>query len=275
MLKSFIKRTFVLFLLPVLTADLKAQREQIFVGTRPLSMGEAFVAVADDGNAIYWNPAGLARMERLQASFNYANLFSLGINSYYASFISRLYFIPPLTDYLTFGVDGFGIRFGDNKLDFTRNQFNFSLAFKPPRNWPIARDFDFGINVKYITMRADLSIDPELEKISGTNANGWGGDFGVLYNLGALSIIPQGLNLGLMIHDIRGTQVTHDTGVKEKILPQNIRWGLSYRPFEDWPGGKIPISDPVLAIDLDDRVHLLIWLARVLRCEPGFKRSHR
>ena len=62
MLKSSIKCTFVWLLLPVLAVDLRAQREQIFVGTRPLGMGEAFVAVADDGSAIYWNPAGLARM---------------------------------------------------------------------------------------------------------------------------------------------------------------------------------------------------------------------
>ncbi len=275
MLKSFIKYTFALFLLPVLTVDLRAQREQIIVGTRPLSMGEAFVAVADDGSAIYWNPAGLARMERIQASFSYADLFSLGIKRYYASFISRLYFIPPLTDYLTFGVDGFGMQFKDSRLDFARNQFNFSLAFKPTRNWPIARDFDFGINVKYLTMRAGLPADPELEKISGVNADGWGGDFGVLYNLGALPIIPQGLNLGLMIHDIRGTQVTHDTGVKEKILPQSIRCGLSYRPFEDWPGGKIPISDPVFAIDLDDRVHfgLEFWLVRALALRAGIQKD--
>ena len=27
-----------------------------FVGTRPLGMGGAFIAVADDGNTITWNP---------------------------------------------------------------------------------------------------------------------------------------------------------------------------------------------------------------------------
>ena len=34
-------------------------QDQLFVGTRPLSMGGAFIAVADDGNTITWNPAGL------------------------------------------------------------------------------------------------------------------------------------------------------------------------------------------------------------------------
>ena len=30
------------------------------VGTRAAGMGGAFVAVADDASAVYWNPAGLA-----------------------------------------------------------------------------------------------------------------------------------------------------------------------------------------------------------------------
>ena len=34
------------------------QYDQLFVGTRPMSMGGAFTAVADDANTITWNPAG-------------------------------------------------------------------------------------------------------------------------------------------------------------------------------------------------------------------------
>ncbi|MCX6375733.1 MAG: hypothetical protein NTU88_06830, partial [Armatimonadetes bacterium] len=33
------------------------------VGARPLAMGGAFVGLADDANATYWNPAGLARFD--------------------------------------------------------------------------------------------------------------------------------------------------------------------------------------------------------------------
>ena len=35
-----------------------------FVGVRPAAMGQAFTAVADDQNALYYNPAGLARLEQ-------------------------------------------------------------------------------------------------------------------------------------------------------------------------------------------------------------------
>ncbi len=38
---------------------------KIGVGARPAAMGEAFIAVADDANAIFWNPAGLALLRGL------------------------------------------------------------------------------------------------------------------------------------------------------------------------------------------------------------------
>lgn len=42
---------------------------KIGVGARPCGMGEAFSAVADDVNAIYWNPAGLTQIKEIQATF--------------------------------------------------------------------------------------------------------------------------------------------------------------------------------------------------------------
>ena len=51
----------LIFTLLIISSALLSQ-EQIFVGTRPLGMGGAFIAVADDGNTITWNPAGLPRL---------------------------------------------------------------------------------------------------------------------------------------------------------------------------------------------------------------------
>jgi len=44
------------------------------VGARALGMGGAFVAVSDDATAAYWNPAGLAKLKKNQASFMHARL---------------------------------------------------------------------------------------------------------------------------------------------------------------------------------------------------------
>jgi F plasmid transfer operon, TraF, protein len=46
---------------PGFAAPASAQTAEV-VGTRALGMGGAFVAVADDPSAVYWNPAGLPRM---------------------------------------------------------------------------------------------------------------------------------------------------------------------------------------------------------------------
>jgi hypothetical protein len=42
------------------------------VGARAVGMGEAYAAVADDATALYWNPAGLARVGKHSAAFMHA-----------------------------------------------------------------------------------------------------------------------------------------------------------------------------------------------------------
>ena len=47
---------------------------KITVGARAAGMGNAFVAIADDATALYWNAAGIARIEtdKSQLSLNHA-----------------------------------------------------------------------------------------------------------------------------------------------------------------------------------------------------------
>src|SRR5215471_4820039 len=44
---------------------------RIGVGARAVGMGETFVAVANDPSAIYWNPAGLASLQRREFSISH------------------------------------------------------------------------------------------------------------------------------------------------------------------------------------------------------------
>ena len=52
-----------------------AQFLKIGPGARESGMGEAFTAIADDAAALYWNPGGLAKITKQQASFTHAELF--------------------------------------------------------------------------------------------------------------------------------------------------------------------------------------------------------
>ncbi|PIR15262.1 MAG: hypothetical protein COV48_15350, partial [Elusimicrobia bacterium CG11_big_fil_rev_8_21_14_0_20_64_6] len=47
----------------------------IGVSARALGMGGAYTALADDANAIYWNPAGLARLDKREFTASHAEMF--------------------------------------------------------------------------------------------------------------------------------------------------------------------------------------------------------
>ncbi len=70
-------------LMGVMSVEGRAQAATIFDlggGVRALGMGEAFVAIADDEQALFYNPAGLAYQERLSLSAFYESHF---ISSHY------------------------------------------------------------------------------------------------------------------------------------------------------------------------------------------------
>jgi hypothetical protein len=54
-----------------------AQFLQLPVGARSEAMGGAIVGLADDASAIFWNPAGIVKVNNVQAHFSYMNWFDL------------------------------------------------------------------------------------------------------------------------------------------------------------------------------------------------------
>ncbi len=59
---------------------------KIPVGARPVAMGEAFTALADDLNALYWNPAGMAAFERAAIGATHQEAYE-GINHEFVGFV--------------------------------------------------------------------------------------------------------------------------------------------------------------------------------------------
>ena len=57
---------------------------RIGVGARPLAMGGAYVALANDASAFYWNPAGLTQADRVSIHFDHVPMFG-GIAQYNAA----------------------------------------------------------------------------------------------------------------------------------------------------------------------------------------------
>ena len=60
------------------------------IGARALAMGGAFVAVANDATAAYWNPAGLAGLTDTRLDGMSTDLFGLGVTHQFVGATTNL-----------------------------------------------------------------------------------------------------------------------------------------------------------------------------------------
>ena len=211
------------FVLVLIVNYLNGQNDQLFIGTRPLSMGGAFIAVADDANTITWNPAGLPGLRRTEFTSTYSDLYALGINQSYIGFVR------PFSDRIAVGVDWANISFDDKELLYGENKINFALGLQAHRK------FAFGLTLKYL-MR-DMQLD-------GTS---YGKSSGLGYDMGFLIQPFKNVKVGIGLYDLSGTQISFkDDKKNEEILGQAFKVGISY----------MPINGLNFAVDYGDRLHL-------------------
>ncbi len=64
---------------------------ELGIGARAMAMGGAYVAVANDGSAFYWNPAGISTLLRSELFGMYASLFNSLENHFQIGFTRPLY----------------------------------------------------------------------------------------------------------------------------------------------------------------------------------------
>lgn len=132
-----------------------AQFLKIGVGGRATAMGDAFVAIANDVSALYWNPAGLTQFSENQVMFSH-NQWVVDINH---DFIGAVYH---LDDANTFGVSLTSLSMDEMKVTTeyapfgTGEYFGFSdmgIAISYSRK--MTDQFSFGGTVRYIEETLD------------------------------------------------------------------------------------------------------------------------
>jgi len=123
---------------------------KIGVGGRATAMGEAFVAIANDFSALYWNPAGLMQFKQYGAGFTHTE-WLVGLKHEFAGGIYRLgndnaiglsfisLYTDPMEKTTEFQPEGTGeyFRFGD-------------LAFGVTYARRLTSQFSFGLTVRYV-----------------------------------------------------------------------------------------------------------------------------
>ena len=247
----------LLFLIPLLLTSLQSQTVigkyageflSIGVGARPLGMGGAYVAIANDVTAGYYNPAGLAKLNYPQIALMHDERYGNLVNYNYAAVA-----IPYEKDYtfgvsiMRLGVDGipdtrealidratgnviYDINLPSGRLDpsLVTEFSNQDWAFYLTGAKRVTDDLYLGANVKILSRSiAEYSA------------------FGIGFDIGAYYSPMENLMLGANVQDVTTTFVAWSTGRNELITP-TAKVGAAYQL--DFLGGKI-----LPAVDLDIR----------------------
>ncbi|MCG3120906.1 MAG: hypothetical protein ALAOOOJD_03801 [bacterium] len=235
----------------------------IGVGSRANGMGGAFVATANDASALYWNPAGLARLERSElllvhtrwiadTDFNFAGV------------------VLPLGDFGTLGGSITSLTMGDmavrtiERPEGTGELFSAAdLAIALTYSRRLTDRFTIGFNAKYINQR-----------IWHESASGFALDLGTLFITGF-----HGLRLGatlsnfgtdmrmegkdlLVFHDLDPTISGNNERVPSNIetqswaLPLNFQFGLAMEIIRSEPHRLTIAADALHPSDNTESVNL-------------------
>jgi hypothetical protein len=183
--------------------------DDLGIGARPLGMGGAFVAVADDANASMHNPAGLGYMTAPEASFTRVRMFSGVVNYNYAGIVL------PLGSAGSLGAS-FGMLSEESDIYSER-----SVAFSYSKR---VLAFSLGANLKMLNTSFDrdnlwVTDNPYFAESS---ASGFTLDLGVLVRPVA------GLSVGLSGENLIPADISVSENEEEKV-PMNLRAGLAYK----------------------------------------------
>jgi hypothetical protein len=245
------KYSFFLITLLLITPSINAQTVvakyagefmALGVGGRALGMGGAFVAVANDVTAGYYNPAGLANLDYPQLSLMHSEQFGNLVNYDYGGVV-----IPYSTDMsfglsiMRLGVDGIPdtrnalydangdgiIDINDDRLDyskiteFSNQDWAFYLTFAKRQS----QNFYWGVNAKII--RRDLAEY---------------GATGIGFDVGAYYVPFENLFLGANLQDATTTLIAWSTGRNELVSP-TLKVGGAYKIVEILGGYIMPALD--------------------------------
>lgn len=178
------------------------------VSARVAGLGGTFVAVANDENALFYNPAGLAHLNLGSVAANHTRWFEdIEINNLTLGYnLDRKLGIALAVSNLSMpeiqGKDAFGLP--TSKIDVSSNIIHLGLGYK------IHPSLFLGVGLKYFQDNLDTF-----------SASGVALDAGFYMNT-----VVSGLSVGASVQNIGGS-IQYDTQ-KEKI-PFTIRAGISYR----------------------------------------------
>ncbi len=219
------------------------------VGARAMGMGGAFVGMAGDASALYWNPSGIARLYQTEAMFSHADWLA-DISFNYGGVV------VPVGDIGTVGV---------SFTSLTMDEMERTTEAQPEGTQQFFSAGSFAVGVSYAKNLTDwFSIGGTFKYINeyiwNSSASGFAVDIGTLFNtpfpgltFGA-GIANFGTKMNMTGDDLLlPVGVTNNNGSNQNInarlatdnfeLPLTLRIGVAYQPIAD--------EDQVLTVAVD------------------------
>ena len=197
-------------------------------GARAAGMGEAFVALADDATATFWNPAGLAFQYGKELHLMHVNWLPEFGNDLFYDFASYIHSIEGLgtfglnVTYLNLGEQVHTDETGTELGKFSSNEYSLALTYgtKLAENWGV------GLGMRYIRSNLAGGVQVGAEQGEGV-ANAFSFDISTLYYVPFAPKLALGMNLSNM-----GPKITYIDAAQADPLPTNLKVGLAYRIVE-------------------------------------------
>ena len=194
-----------------------AQFLQLPVGARSEAMGGAIVGLANDASAIFWNPAGIVKVNNVQAHFSYMNWFDLfDFNA--ASIV--------------YNAGDFGV-IGASMVIFTTDEMEITTEEQPngTGRYFDAGDIALGVTyAKYLTDRFSVGLTVKYinQRIWNETATGVAFDIGTQYRLDfqnltiAMSMSNFGADMKFDGSDLDFTYRKDDDYPQSRLIPSRL-----------------------------------------------------
>ncbi|MBK8872102.1 MAG: hypothetical protein IPN19_13975 [Elusimicrobia bacterium] len=202
--------------------------DEVPVGARPAALGEAFTAMADDVNTLYYNTAGLASLYRPEVTAYYARLFP-NLSDQTRTAFTFVAGAVPLAENGKWG--GLGLGYQEFRVDSLFKEETITLGYGRSL---FSDRLAFGVGVKQLTRSFGETSDTQNAFLGNPGNRTGAGDplfkdgnskkaFGA--DLGALYALTGRLRLGMAIANVNQP----DLGLAQSDrLPLVLRGGLAY-----------------------------------------------
>lgn len=199
---------------------------KIAPSARPAGMGEAFAGVADDINAMYYNPAGLGTLKRVEVTGSHSALFQDMSYDYAALSVPLLAWQKDQRPKNLYGTLGFSVanlsvsnieRRSVNETDAPSDTFG-SSDFAYSLTYGLAvpdTGLSLGVTAKYIDQQIDT-----------VKATAFGMDVGALYRTGRAGFAAGVRNAGTQSKFV----------AQADSIPLTLFTGVGYKLSDDWIG---------------------------------------